>query len=99
MPDGSELSLNGQTLLSLGHPSTPSTVIGSPSGSTRPFSSPSPAMSPSGENGQLSHQSSLGPVHTGPSVPSSLHSQPSGLDVFVPGRDQGLMPLNFQELY
>ncbi|XP_017460907.1 PREDICTED: LIM/homeobox protein Lhx2-like, partial [Rhagoletis zephyria] len=50
MPDGPELSLNGQTLLgSLGHPSTPSTVIGSPGGSTRPFSSPSPssALSPS----------------------------------------------------
>lgn len=90
MPDGPELSLNGQTLLSMGLPSTPSTVIGSPGGSTRPFSSPSPAMSPSDrDSGQLSHQGQ-----------SSLHSHASSLDAFGSGRDHpGLLPLSFQELY
>ncbi|OTF69339.1 LIM/homeobox protein Lhx9-like protein [Euroglyphus maynei] len=47
MPDAQhELNLNGQTMLNttMGshNPSTPSTIIGSPSGSTRPYSSPSP---------------------------------------------------------
>ncbi|KAJ6222460.1 hypothetical protein RDWZM_001005 [Blomia tropicalis] len=99
MPDGTELTLNGQTLLSLGHPSTPSTVIGSPNGSTRPFSSPSPAMSPSGETnaGPLSHQSAMGSALSASS--QSLHSQTGIVDAYGHGRDQGLIPMNFQELY
>lgn len=99
MPDGTELTLNGQTLLSLGHPSTPSTVIGSPNGSTRPFSSPSPAMSPSGETnaGPLSHQSAMESALSASS--QSLHSQTGIVDAYGHGRDQGLIPMNFQELY
>lgn len=62
-PNGHELSLNGQTILNLGRSRTPSTVMGSPNdGSTRPYSSPSPALSPSnndslggGSNSNLAH--------------------------------------------
>ena len=99
LPDGQELSLSGQTLLSMGHPSTPSTVIESPSGSTRPFSSPSPALSPSETS--LSHQSSMNPSLTTLSQSThSIHSQLSSLDSYGNGRtDQGMIPLNFQELY
>jgi hypothetical protein len=44
LSDNTEISLSsGQPII--GHPSTPSTGIGSPNGSTRPFSSPSPTLS------------------------------------------------------
>lgn len=81
LPDAADgLSLNGQAMLTLGHPSTPSTVIGSPSGSTRPYSSPSPTMSPStNETVSLSSHQPLVVVAPQQSQPTpgslGLHSQ------------------------
>ncbi|KAH7636631.1 lim/homeobox protein lhx9-like protein [Dermatophagoides farinae] len=94
MPDTQhELGLNGQTMLNTAigshNPSTPSTIISSPSGSTRPYSSPSPAaLSPpssvTADTSSLSHQAAIISVSNavatagGPS-PQSIPSSKSNL--------------------
>ena len=103
MPDTQhELGLNGQTMLNTAigshNPSTPSTIISSPSGSTRPYSSPSPAaLSPpssvTADTSSLSHQAAIISVSNavatagGPS-PQSIPSSKSNLQeaaAFVSG--------------
>ncbi|XP_027201948.2 uncharacterized protein LOC113795812 isoform X2 [Dermatophagoides pteronyssinus] len=102
MPDNQhELSLSGQTMLNTAigshNPSTPSTIIGSPSGSTRLYSSPSPAaLSPpnsTADTSSLSHQAALISASNlatpggqpPPPIPSSLKTNLQEATAFVSG--------------
>ncbi|CAG2170298.1 unnamed protein product [Oppiella nova] len=67
LPDGQDISLGGSQSL-LAHPSTPSTGIDSPNGSTRPFSSPSPTLSVNDNHS-----------HTGSSIEFNQSSHPESI--------------------